>query len=616
MKRGVKMKKLLLKLKVSNEVIRSIEILPKGDRRKISFVLVIQIIMGLMDLLGIALIGVLGSLAVTGVQSQNPTGRVLSFINFLGLSENTFQTQAAILGSAAVFVLVSRTVLSVIFTRRILYFLSSRAAIISARLSEYLFSRDLLTVQQKSNQEIIYSLTTGVNVITVGIIGTLVNTFSDLTLLFIMMSGLFLVDAPVALITILMFGSLGLVLYRVLHKRAQRLGENDADLSIRSTELITELLLSYREATVRNRRSHYSKVLETRRRELANTLAEIAFMPFISKYIIETAVILGALAISASQFIAKDASHAVATLSIFMAAGTRIAPAVLRVQQSAVTIKGSVGAAGPTLDLLDAMQLSGSSGTKVLIPNSEIFENVASIRNTYFRYPGKESFAVRDINLDIKSGTINAIVGPSGAGKTTLVDLILGVIKPDSGEILVSNHTPAEAVKVWPGSISYVPQEISIFKGTLRHNIALGFPENFFSDAEILEALDVSQLSNFLADLPNGLNTAIGEAGFRLSGGQRQRIGIARALITKPKMLIMDEATSALDGETELSISKSIQELKGKVSIVLIAHRLSTVRNADKVFYMENGEILAAGKFEEVRNKVENFNNQANLMGL
>ena len=610
------MKKLLIKLKVSNEVIRSIEILPKGDRRKISFVLVIQIVMGLMDLLGIALIGVLGSLAVTGVQSQNPTGRVLSFINFLGLSENTFQTQAAILGSAAVFVLVLRTVLSVIFTRRILYFLSSRAAIISARLSEYLFSRDLLTVQQKSNQEIIYSLTTGVNVITVGIIGTLVNTFSDLTLLVIMMSGLFLVDAPVALITILMFGSLGLVLYSVLHKRAQRLGENDADLSISSTELITELLLSYREATVRNRRSHYSQVLEQRRRELSNTLAEIAFMPFISKYIIETAVILGALAISASQFIAKDASHAVATLSIFMAAGTRIAPAVLRVQQSAVTIKGSIGAAGPTLDLLDAMQLSGSSGTKVLIPNSEIFENVASIRSTYFRYPGKESFAVRDINLDIKSGTINAIVGPSGAGKTTLVDLILGVIKPDSGEILVSNQTPAEAVKVWPGSISYVPQEISIFKGTLRHNIALGFPEDYFSDAEILEALDVSQLSNFVEDLPNGLDTAIGEAGFRLSGGQRQRIGIARALITKPKMLIMDEATSALDGETELSISKAIQELKGKVSIVLIAHRLSTVRNADKVIYMENGEILAVGKFEEVRNKVENFNNQANLMGL
>ena len=128
--------------------------------------------------------------------------------------------------------------------------------------------------------------------------------------------------------------------------------------------------------------------------------------------------------------------------------------------------------------------------------------------------------------------------------------------------------------------------------------------------------LDVSQLSNFVADLPNGLDTPIGEAGFRLSGGQRQRIGIARALITKPKLLIMDEATSALDGETELSISKSILELKGKVSIVLIAHRLSTVRNADKVIYMENGEILAVGKFEEVRNKVENFNNQANLMGL
>jgi ABC-type multidrug transport system fused ATPase/permease subunit len=262
------------------------------------------------------------------------------------------------------------------------------------------------------------------------------------------------------------------------------------------------------------------------------------------------------------------------------------------------------------------MQLSERIEEIYPIIDSEIFENIASIRETYFKYPGKENFAVKNINLEISSGTINAIVGPSGAGKTTLVDLILGVIKPDSGEIFISNLPPSDAVKVWPGYVSYVPQEISIFKGTLRHNIALGFPEDFFTDEQILEALRLSQLSNFVADLPNGLDTSIGEAGFRLSGGQRQRIGIARALITKPKLLIMDEATSALDGETELSISNSILELKGKVSIVLIAHRLSTVRNADKVIYMENGEIQAVGKFEEVRNRVENFNNQANLMGL
>ena len=601
---------------ISKEIIRSVQILPKRDRKKILLVLMVQIVMGLMDLLGVALIGILGSLAVTGVQSQNPTGRVLSIISALGLSDESFQVQAALLGITAVFILVSRTILSVVFTRRILFFLSSRAAIITSRLSDYLFSRDLLTIQKKSNQEVIYSLTAGVHVITVGIIGTLINTFSDLTLLLIVMSGLFLVDASVASITVLMFSGLGFVLYRVLNQRARILGESDANLSIGSTEIITELLMSYREATVRDRRSFYSAALQSKRRELANTLAEVSFMPFISKYVIETAIVLGALAISASQFIVKDANQAVATLSIFMVAGTRIAPAVLRVQQSAITIKGSIGAAGPTLDLLDAMQSIIPEIKHFSSDPSEIFENTASIKNAYFKYPGKENFAICNVTLEIESGTINAVVGPSGAGKTTLIDLILGVIEVDSGEVLVSNRKPSETVKEWPGSISYVPQEISIFKGTLRHNVSLGFPESYFSDEDIFNALELSQLSEFVADLPKGLDTAIGEAGFRLSGGQRQRIGIARALITNPKLLVMDEATSALDGETELIISDSINNLKGDVSVVLIAHRLSTVRSADKVIYMENGQILATGKFEEVRSKVENFNHQANLMGL
>ena len=208
------------------------------------------------------------------------------------------------------------------------------------------------------------------------------------------------------------------------------------------------------------------------------------------------------------------------------------------------------------------------------------------------------------------------ISGNIGAGKTTLVDLILGVLLPDSGEILISGLFPSEAIVKWPGAIAYVPQDVMIFDGTIRSNIGIGFPNNEISDNLVLQAIKISQLDSFIESLPDGIETEVGDRGTRISGGQKQRVGIARAMFTQPRLLVLDEATSSLDGETEASISDAIQTMKGSITVIMIAHRLSTVRNADVVIYMEAGKLIAAGTFEEVRNLVPGFDRQAKLMGL
>ena len=197
-----------------------------------------------------------------------------------------------------------------------------------------------------------------------------------------------------------------------------------------------------------------------------------------------------------------------------------------------------------------------------------------------------------------------------------MVDVLLGVLDPDSGSVRISGVTPLEAIAKWPGAIAYVPQDVLVTNGTIRENVALGYPLEAATDVLVNDAISIASLTDFVASLPEGLDTQLGERGAKISGGQRQRIGIARALFTKPKLLVLDEATSALDGGTEESISTDIHNLKGSTTVVLIAHRLSTVRDADLVLYMDKGEIVARGTFEEVRNSVPDFDRQAKLMGL
>ena len=603
---------------LSSTIRRSLSVLSRADKRKVTAVAILQISLGGLDLLGVLAIGLLGALSVTGLQAQESGDRVKALLRVLRVEDLSFQSQAIVIGGCAIILLVGRTVLSIFFTRRVLYFLSRRGAKLSANLISRLLSQPLLIVQERTTQATLYAVTTGVGVITLGILATAVVLVSDASLLLVLAVGLFIVDPFTAIGTFLVFTLIGFSLYYSMHVKARRLGEQTSALNIQSNEKIVEVFGSYRESVVRNRRDYYAREIGKVRFALADANAEIGFMPYISKYVIETSVILGALLISAAQFILQDATHAGATLAIFLAAGTRIAPAVLRLQQGSIQIRGSLGAAAPTLDLIDSL------GNSLMIENVDDtvdiehlgFVSEILVSDVSLTYPGKSEPAISNINLSIPPGASVALVGPSGAGKTTFIDVLLGVLIPDQGGVQISGLPPLQAVAKWPGAVSYVPQDVVIAAGTIRENIALGYPPEAATDELVISALKIAHLDKFVAALPNGVDTQVGERGAKISGGQRQRLGIARAMFTRPYLLVLDEATSSLDGETEAGISEAFSALRGSTTVVMIAHRLSTVRNADIVVYLSEGKITATGTFEEVRNIVPDFDRQAKLMGL
>ncbi len=597
---------------------RSIRILSRADRQKLSTIVLIQILMGWLDLLGVLAIGLLGALSVTGLQSQSPGDRVTQVLRFLHISNSPFQTQAAVIGVSALVLLVGRTILSIFFTRRVLFYLSRRGAKISSDLISRLLAQPLLIVQSRTTQETLYAVTDGVVVITIGILATAIVFSSDTAMLIILAAGLYVVDPVTALGTFLMFALISATLYRSMHAKAKSLGEVTAVLGIKSSEKIIEVFTSYRESVVRNRREYYAREIGKVRFALANTNAEISFMPYVSKYVIETSVVVGALLLSGTQFLLQDSTHAVATLAIFLAAGTRIAPAVLRLQQGSLAIRSAMGQASPTLELIDSLGDSPivDSVLDTLDVVHEGFKPEIKASNVSLTYPSKLIPAISNLSFDIPSGASVAFVGPSGAGKTTIIDVLLGILSPDEGYVVVSKLPPLFAISKWPGAISYVPQDVLIVAGTIRENVALGYPPEVATDDLVMNALKVAELDVFVGNLPLGIDTQVGERGTKLSGGQRQRLGIARAMFTQPRLLVLDESTSSLDGQTEANITEAIRKLHGSTTVITIAHRLSTIQNADIVFYMVEGQIKAAGTFDQVRGAIPDFNHQAKLMGL
>jgi ABC-type multidrug transport system fused ATPase/permease subunit len=564
------------------------------------------------------MIGVLGALAVTGVGSGVKGNRVNTALEFLRISEQSFQFQVAALGIIAALLLVSRTIFSVIFTKRMLLFLSNRAAVISSDLVGRILNQPILQLMKKTSQEIVYLITSGVNAITLGVIGVTVNLISDISLLFILGIGLFVVNPSIAFSTLFVFSSIAILLYRISHNSAQKLGEKNVSLSVKSNDYLLEAFDTYRELFVRNRRSHYAEKVGGVRFQLSKISAELSFMPYVSKYVIETSMVIGALLIAAVQFKLQDAVHAVATLSVFLAAGTRIVPAILRVQQGALSIKSSLGAARPTLDYIE--ELDAITPNSISIENP-VFDHLGfiaevSLSDVSFTYPGKTERTISSVDLDIKVGQMVAFVGPSGGGKSTIVDLILGILHPSEGKVEVSGLQPGSAIARWPGAIGYVPQNVSIINGSVRSNVMLGFSNSTKYDSFVLRATEIARMGTVISKLPAKLDSEVGEKGAKMSGGERQRLGIARALFTQPQILVLDEATSSLDAETEFEIANSISDLKGSITLIVVAHRLSTIKQADIIFYVQNGRITHSGSFDELRGLSLDFDNQARLSGL
>ncbi len=592
--------------------------LGKKDSKKLGIILVIQVFLGFFELLALSLVALLGSVAINGISTGKANSKITDFFEMFGIELISFQKQVAVLGFIAAIFMIIRTLTTMLLSRKTLFFLSDRSAKISTSLVSKLLSTSLLTVRERSTQETVYALTNGVSRILIGTLATASAVIVDSSLLLIITLTLLVLDPVMAISTVALFGLIGFTLYKFMHVRATKLGEDSAELTISSNQKILESLAFYREAVIRKRRGYYSKEIESIRKEFTNTEAEIAFLPATSKYIIEISLVIGGLLICALQFIFKDANEAISSLVVFLAAGTRIAPAVLRIQQGALQVNTSISAAAPTYELIHRLIETPSISEELVKLNTDYsgFNSSVTFKNVSLMYPNSNTLAINGINLEFNPGKFIAIVGQSGAGKTSLVDCLLGIIEPTSGEIRISGVSPLESIDKWPGAIGYVPQDVVIIDGSIKQNIGVGYNEEEIDEKLVHKALQSSALTEFVNSLPIGMETNVGEQGAKLSGGQRQRLGIARAMYTKPQLLVLDEATSSLDGQTEFEIAKSIQSLKEQVTVVMIAHRLSTIKDADLVVYLSEGKVECTGTFDEVRKNVPEFDNQAKLMGL
>jgi ABC-type multidrug transport system fused ATPase/permease subunit len=596
----------------------AVSLVPLGERWHLVRISILQILLSFLDLAGVILIGALGSLAVRGVASQGAGDRVSQILGFLKLDSFTFQGQITALGVLAATLLIGRSIFSFLISQKTIFLMAKKSATLSSEIIRRLFNQPLLYIEKRPSQETIFSVTAGVNSIMIGLLANILNMVTDFAVLIVLWAILFLVDPLVATSTAAFFGLIFFSMSRSLHLKARQVGLKDTNMNIQSNQLIMNGISTYRESFVRGRINFEVNEIKKIREQLAKTTAELTFFPSISKYVIEISVVLGAFCVSAVQFINKDAYAAIATLSVFLAASTRIAPSAMRIQQGFIQIQGNIGVATSTMVMIKELELEEKSMAVELDVDflHTDFEASIEVSDLKFSYPGSDSPALHSVSLRISPGDSVAIVGQSGAGKTTLIDLLLGILPSVRGQILISGKEPRSAIAASPGAIAYVPQEIFIVEGTIRQNVALGFPVEMATDERVGTALKIAQLFDFASALPEGFDSDVGDRGTRLSGGERQRLGIARALFSNPKLIVLDEASSSLDAQTEASLSNAIQALKGKVTVVMVAHRLSTVQNADQVIYLESGTVVKSGTFAEVRESVPGFNHQAQLMGL
>jgi ATP-binding cassette subfamily C protein len=334
------------------------------------------------------------------------------------------------------------------------------------------------------------------------------------------------------------------------------------------------------------------------------------------RYIVETALIFAIAIFILVQTISGDLASSAATIGVFLSGGLRLTASLLPLQSALLTLKQSVPSAEMALALLGQPGLNkpttGTNENLLKRPNGISIE----MKGLSYSYPGKVNLAVDNISIEISGGSQAAFIGISGSGKSTLADLILGLLEPRSGSISLDGLEPRAISEGFPGLVSYVPQRPGLVAGTIAENIALGIAPSEVDINKLEKAISDAHLSSYIESLPFGIETDIGKRKDELSGGQMQRIGLARALYSQPRLLIMDEATSALDAESEHEINLALDEMRGKVTVVLIAHRLNTVQNSDIVFLLEDGKISNSGTFNFLRRTSKVVQNLSKLMAI
>ena len=437
---------------------------------------------------------------------------------------------------------------------------------------------------------------------------------SEILTLVVVMATLSAVAPLLAAVTFAYLVLLGAILFFWIAKHARRAGEVNVTQSIRTSRLILEVIGSLKEVTLRNKEAEVAEVVLSSRTSSARARANINFLGELPRFALEAGLVGGFIVVGGTGYLLGGVESAITAIGLFALAGFRVAPSVIRFQSVLSKMIAAAEFPRQVLSELRAVETAaaerdGEQGEVPPQPAAIVFDHVS------FRYAPEAALAVNDVSVEIPIGSTVALVGEAGSGQSTFVDLLLSLLEPTSGTVPVDVVSLASIRISWRSRVGYVPQDVALFDASIAQNVALTWG-NDYDPARVQAALERAQLWDVVSAREGGILARVGERGLALSGGQRQRLGIARALYSEPLVLVMDEATSALDTQTEAHVTDAIAAISGDVTKVVVAHRLATIKDADCILFMRNGEIAGTGTFDELVAQFPDFAQQAHLAGL
>ena len=578
------------------------------ERSKWYFLTGLRAVLSFLDLAGILAIGFVVTSTAIFLNSGSDPNRVLEFAGFQIPAVNA-QTLPWVSAAVLVIFLV-KALFSVILTRKAAFFVATVEARSAKTIAEISFGGDLGDARKLSREEIMYAIQSG-SPYAFNTLLNAVNAFVTEAMLFVVICmGFLFVDPWATLAAVLYFGLIAFVMQYFVGSLMTKAGRIAAEGAVQANTAISDLLSVFRELLVLGKRDKYIDGIYKARVAAADSAATQHYLSGMPRYIIEAALLVGVALFVLAQALAGDIVKSAATLGVFLSGGFRLTAALLPLQNALLTINAALPSARTAHVILNRVQILEPPFWKVNDDLGETFSRGIQegttgaigvrVESVSFSYPDANRAALNDVSFEIEAGTQVALMGPSGAGKSTIADLLCSVLAPSTGAITRTNEKHGSSELATQGGVSYVPQRPGLVSGTILDNVALGEDVAKVDRAKALEALRLAHLEHIIEQLPEGLDAPLGNLQDGLSGGQIQRLGLARALYTEPGLLVMDEATSALDAESEAEIQKALGEMRGKVTVVLIAHRLNTIQHADKVILIEEGQVKDSGTFKEL----------------
>lgn len=574
--------------------------LTQGERRRYVAFVVTRALIGLLDVVGLGLIGLIATVGATQFGASS-SGKPATFAGITLPQFDEAGLLFLVVGVLVVFVV--KALVAVLLTRRMVHFIG-RIETRNARLiADDVLNGSLGDVKAYSKAQLQYAVTTSTAALFNGLLNYFATIVSEGFLLILVVASFFVVNPVAAVATLGFFAVIVLIIQVGIGGTLKRAGENSAAGMVETTNSMSDSLDAFREISVLSKQAVFVDRIGDARNRLSSAGATFSFLGGMPRYVVETSLIVGVVLFVGQQFLAGQLATGIVTIGVFLTGGVRVMASLLPLQAAASGIKHNVNQASLAIELLSRRRNATRSQTKAQQPTDHV-ERVpldVQIDAVRYRYPGDSTDTLHDVTLTIEAGSYVAVIGPSGAGKTTLVDLILGLVEPSTGTVHIAGRSPLEVRDAAPGLIAYVPQKPGMVSGSIAENVALGVPPAEIDRERLDRALHDAYLSDFIESLPHGVDTSVGAQVDSLSGGQIQRIGLARALYTRPSLLILDEATSGLDASSEAYIAETLRKLHRNVTVVVIAHRLSTVQHADVVHFVLAGRIAASGDFRTLR---------------